>query len=205
MGFHFVRFKDLFSEMSPYRAEVGLRSLGFQLSGDALFLRKIDNICEDDQLNRGTMLKKLAFISIVLNQFEYGLQCLRRADDFPAEPPSEGPGGRPSYEIFLAELQKLIPTHQTISRSTFASTFSFDENKRYFSTLPTPSHRPKGLLRRLPALPPPVKRVKNMLARESRNAKISKTRSPVERLLIEYGLHEQALLIGRKRAHQTMG
>lgn len=207
-GFHFVRFRDIFSEMSPFRAEVGLRGSGFQMSGDALFLKKTTNICSDDQLNRSVMLRKLAFISIVLNQFEYGLQCLMAAKGLgttrPSNQESRGHRTEALYEIFLSELLRLIPSNQPTTRPTFASTFSFGDNQRFFTTTPSSKPWSEPFLRPFRSILGPIQYAKNLLALRSRNDKIAKTRSPVERLLAKYGLNEQALILGRKRFHQTM-
>jgi len=207
-GFHFVRFRDIFSEMSPFRAEVGLRGSGFQISGDALFLKKTTSICSDDQLNHSVMLRKLAFISIVLNQFEYGLQCLMAAKESGAALPSNqeflGHRAEALYEIFLSELLRLIPSNQTISRPTFASTFSYEDNQRFFATIPPSKPRAEPLLRPFRSILRSIQYAKNLLALRSKNNKIAKTRSPVEQLLVKYGLHEQALILGRKRFHQTI-
>ena len=207
-GFHFVRFRDTFSEMSPFRADIGLRGEGFQISGDALFLKNPNNIYIDGQTNRTLMLRKLAFISIVLNQFEYGLQCLLASSSGATEvrfdQKLELQSPKANYETFLSELLRLIPSNPTISRPTFASTFSFEENRQFFKEPPAANHWSEPLLRRIHAILGPMKYAKNMLALRSRNNQIKKTQSPVERLLIKYGLHEQALILGRKRFHQTM-
>ena len=71
----------MMQEMSPYRYPLGLRGGGFHTLSEALFLRKIDvvNNLLSDPIECYINLRKLAFISIVFNQIEYGLECLRHS------------------------------------------------------------------------------------------------------------------------------
>ncbi|MBI4064650.1 MAG: FkbM family methyltransferase [Elusimicrobia bacterium] len=132
-GFHFVKFLHI-GEASPYRAKVGLRADGFQVYGDALFLRRIESIESNgrDPQEISLMLRKLAFISIAFNQFEYGWQCLAR-DRRPANRPGQEPDDpKPLYDQFLDQIQNEAGLLPEIPRLTFGSRFTFEQSKARF-------------------------------------------------------------------------
>jgi hypothetical protein len=101
-GFHFVKFLS-WVRISPYRGPIGLRADGFHLFDDALFLGRVADIeaMDADPRHRWLLLNKLAFVSIVYQQFEYALQCLQalhRLDD-PSRTSLEE--AEPTYIVFL--------------------------------------------------------------------------------------------------------
>ena len=148
----------------------------------------------------------------MFNQFEYGLQCLQRANGLSGRLTSNGHAVQASYEIFLSELLELTQGHQTISRPTFASAVSYEAVKQRSSVqAPPPKNRAKSALRRVPALYTSMKRVKDRFASASRWVRLTlrrlpleMTRSPVERLLLRYGLREQARLLKQERVRQSI-
>ena len=137
-GFYFATFsndndKVNLEEMSPYRYPVGLRGAGFHTLSEALFLRKIDFV-EDNfhKTNRYNSLRKLAFIAIIFNQIEYGLECLKRSrliervnipEDFLAT----------NYGQFLGELEKISESHPQRFPQTFKSKYSSEQSKARFN------------------------------------------------------------------------
>ena len=78
-GFEFVQFTKDFLECSPFRKSIGLRGEGFLTCTDALFFKNLDCIDDVEETSkRAVMLDKMAFISIIFNQLEYGMECLKR-------------------------------------------------------------------------------------------------------------------------------
>ena len=132
-GFQFVRFIKYFLEYSPFRWPVGLRGEGFQNSTDALFFKKLDNIENiEDLCRRQTMLDKLAFISIVFNQFEYALECIhksRECQEFPDF--NEIDKEKCSYIKLLREIEMEAKKHNRFP-PTFAQKYSFEQSKARF-------------------------------------------------------------------------
>lgn len=218
-GFHFVKFLSL-SEVAPFRAPLGARGAGFHLWGDALFLRRIENICDDPYVDRKSlMLEKLAFISIIFNQFEYGLQSLQRArstSSGQAMPVNQS--DQPLYLSFLLDLEKAVEKMPVVLPRTFASIFPFEDSKaRFESSSTSAGGRPrvygdpltaqpwiKKNLRRIPVLFNLLAWLKRLPVKMTRTLKLpSIKRSAVEAVLIKYGLNKQAELLRRKRILQS--
>ncbi len=80
LGFHFANFLHL-EEITPKRVPIGFRGKGFVAFGDALFLRRLEELPslakDDDHLY--VLAHKLAFIAISFQQIEYGLKALELA------------------------------------------------------------------------------------------------------------------------------
>lgn len=75
-GFWFICFYDLL-ELSPGRYPVGLRGLGMQVTGNALFLRNPLNL-----ISKKKLLPKLAYCALMFSRFEIAW----RAFDMPEFP-----------------------------------------------------------------------------------------------------------------------
>lgn len=210
-GFDFARFLDL-SEACPFRAGIGFRGEGFHLSADALFLRRIDNI-DGDELRRYIMLRKLAFIAIVLNQFEYGLECLRRSKDLARHPwITEGWEGLTYYK-FLRDLEEQIERTPMVFPETFTSKCTVEPSRAHFESSadfssPGRMRSIAELSHQIPFLFWGLKHVRRLLTRMLPT--INKTilfmtwnvfrrRSRVEAVLLNYGLANQAKILMRKR------
>ncbi len=120
-GFNFVKMFEIFG-MPPFREPVGLRGKGFDVFSDALFLKKIDRI-ENNQstVKQYLTLRKLAFISIAYNQIEYGMECLRQSKNL-LNPEYCRQTGTPQYLRFLQELERNTITAK-IYPPTLASTY----------------------------------------------------------------------------------
>jgi FkbM family methyltransferase len=210
-GFHFVQFMG-FGEMSPFRAPVGQRGRGFQLVSEGLFLRKVEALPGDPATRRRQLLK-LAFIAIVFDQFEYGLQCLEQAGDAAAG------NAATCYEQFLQELRETIvrmPQHRLPS---ITEHLSFEESQARFRpgrekavepAAPPPPSPAKELLRRVPPLFFLLKKMNQGLRKAGtllRSGTNTNQAAPadtdVERLLKRYGLDQQAETLRSVRLKQT--
>lgn len=209
IGFDFVRFLSI-GEMSPFRAPISCRGEGFQMYADALFLRRIKDIenIDSDELRYYTMLQKLAFIAIVFNQFEFGLQCLLRTRDLSIQRLNTEVSEEPTYCKFLRELEGQIRKVPQVFPETFASKCTFEASKLRYKTSDK-----RGIyercrfnviksLRKFPTLFQFLKQI--------RQAHVSmppmlwfRRRSAVERHLIKYGLKRQAKILMKNRIIQS--
>lgn len=228
-GFDFVTFLSGDPGMSPFRAPVGLRARGFQLYADALYLKRLDKIINDTP-EIYVMLQKLAFIAIVFDQFEYGLQCLNRSASLIPESSIEEKLKKLSYYRFLKILQQQITRTPAGFPPTFASKHTFEASKarflseasreRFLSS--TNNHSAtmrrriayviKKSLRKFPTLYSALRPIKGRIAgRISSTTKVASylrrslllRHSPVEAVLISYGLKSQAGILKENRLLQA--
>lgn len=82
-GFLFARFFQLYSG-SFYRAPIGLRGNGFEVTTDALFLRDPRTISNSSRTieEKAISLAKLSFFAVAQGYLEHGLWALREADRY---------------------------------------------------------------------------------------------------------------------------
>jgi len=204
MGFNLVRFLDMI-KASPFRASEGLRGDNFLVAGDILFLRRIKNIEEQcDEFQRYLMLRKLAFICILFNQFEYGLQCLNRSREIAEGTQYMATMGDVSYLTFLTELEQRLERMPKIFPGTFTSQYkSFAESKSRFD-VQYKAVSPKGLKRMLydhvPILFVIWRRIRKIRKQMTTTINTLMDRyTDLEQFLIHYGLREQANVLRRER------
>lgn len=206
-GFYFVRFLN-FHDYAPYRAPIGRRGEGFNILADALFLRRTDDIensFSDDAL-RYAMYRKLAFISIVYGQFEYGLACLNSASGLAAKGSGQLQGLR--YHEFLVEINKSSESMPEKYPPAFSEKYTYELSKRRFETKGSAaaSLRERLWLR---FVYPNIYRIAGLYRflfdkLWAPFASLLFPNSPVERTLRKYGLSAQAALIKKKRVVQYM-
>ena len=207
-GFDFVRFLSL-CEMYPFRAPIGLRGEGFHIFSDALFFRRIDSIDDvSDQFRRYVMLRKLAFIAIVFNQFEYGLSCLRRSKDLVSHH-STMQEEEPVYLRFLRNLEQATERMPIVYPNTsFAASKAPCESSATSRTgminKTGATDKIKQLLRQIPVLYLLLKWIKRVLDKLFSKVTFSvKYRfagyTDVEAILIKYGLKTQANVLRKNR------
>ncbi len=209
-GFDFVRFLHT-GELSPFRAPIGLRGEGFHIWAEALFFRRIDNMDRiGDELRRYVMLRKLAFIAIIFNQFEYGLQCLSRCRALGIQDSIVEELEDLSYCKFLRDLETKMKGMPVVFPETFASKYTFEASKarfeRCFAHTNTGVIRSiKAVLKPIPILFPLLKGIKQGFIKVATAVKsISLKRySEVEALLISYGLKSQAETLRENRVVQS--
>lgn len=213
-GFYFVKFLR-FMEYSPHRAHIGFRGEGFQIFADALFLRKTESIGDstENDLVMHTMLRKLAFISIIFNQFEYGLQCLELSRDKKRE--YQNKFGDICYYSFLEELEGRLSEMAPKYPRIFSEKYTFDVSKRRFecrSSLMEKMPDGKRTLREelwLKYVYPNIYFIADiyefLIGRIwSGIAFFILPNSPVEKVLRKYGLKKQFRLLKRNRAIQSL-
>lgn len=106
-GFHFAGFPYL-QEVSTYRGPIGFRGKGFPAFGDALFLRRIDDLKKlaESPSELFLMLRKLAFIAIHFGHIEYGLQALMEAERVSISKEDRALFSERKYSHFLDEVLK---------------------------------------------------------------------------------------------------
>jgi FkbM family methyltransferase len=130
-GFHFAGFTYL-QEISTFRGPIGFRGKGFPGFGDALFLRRLDEIGKmaPNVPERYLLLRKLAFIALNFGLTEYALDALlaaeetghqagassRAYDQFLDEVLTAYRNAEPLYPRFLG-----VPEESQSSRSPFPS------------------------------------------------------------------------------------
>jgi FkbM family methyltransferase len=127
-GFIFVKFTEL-HELSPFRSPIGLRADGFQVYGEALFFRQTDTF----QLNKENIipLYKLAFFSLLFNQFEYCIQCLNIVKENTSENLTIDISDN-SYIPFLDNLWNLIVQQPIVYPPLFSQKYSFESSQSRF-------------------------------------------------------------------------
>lgn len=212
-GFEFARFLDIgVGEMADFRAPLGLRGEGFHTFSDVLFVRRIDDINTiADKAKCYIMFRKLAFIAIVYNFLEYGLECLRQSKEMVDNHTNRIQSVQPLYLKFLSDLEEAIERMPTLYPNTFALKYSFTEsksrleNKEYRRGL---TKRTKQFLKKFPVLYLSLRYIKNApriitLKVNYYFRLITAGLSPVEVTLNRYGLKKQAGIIRHKRIIQT--
>jgi FkbM family methyltransferase len=218
-GFEFVRFLHI-GEAPPFRAPLGQRGQGFQVWGDALFLKNLSTIpCDDnDSLLK---LAKLAFFAVVFNQFEYGLNCLKRMEQSSLWTELRQSLQQTSYIKFLAALQEAVNQMPAEFPETFADGCTFEASKNRFQDTQDSSTLRARLVRsvkratqNIPPLFRLLKKTRNGL-RKMRLGLESALRAPrrrgglgwrysrIERLLRAHLLDEQADVLRQQRLAQA--
>ena len=169
------------------------------------------------------MLRKLAFIAIVFNQFEFGLECLRRSKGLGVDDRVRADLEGLSYYSFLRDLEEGAARMPAVFPSTFASTYTFEASRARFEggkegdIKSGPVYRIKGIARRIPILFHLCKvlnksRIRALsvamgLVARARKVTNGVTRggevySDVEKVLIGYGLQAQAEALRDRRILQ---
>ena len=189
-------------EMSPYRYPVGLRGGGFHTLSEALFLREIDvvNNLFSDPIERYINLRKLAFISIVYNQIEYGLECLKQSrkidNKYKIRPES-------NYFQFLNELELAEKKHPKLFPKTFMSIYTFEKSKGRF--INKKRSKIRSIAKKIPGLFILYKfvlKLKNDVPIKLKKLFLLPYNSNFEKVFIKFELYDQAKLIKQKRITQ---
>jgi FkbM family methyltransferase len=214
-GFYFATFANsngniYMEEMTPYRYPIGLRGAGFHTLSEALFLRKID-VVEDmfpESSTRYINLRKLAFISIVCNQIEYGLECLKHSRLIEHEnKPDES--SVPNYFKFLRELEKIVEIQPQIFPQTFSSKYSFEQSKARFNSNESKfKGKLKKMLSKIPIIYKLMLNIYIVIIRFKKYLSVLRItfrlgHSKFEKTFIKYGLLSQAHVIRKKRILQS--
>lgn len=209
-GFDFVKFLDI-QEFSPFRAAVGLRGQGFQLAADALYFRRIDSIGNDDKIDSYIMLRKLAFMAIVFNQFEFGLQCLKRSKELNVNSMDAFASENVSYENFLNDFEAEAARLPVVWPKTFSSKYTFESSKARFEATASKTNKRNSksnainLLKRLIKKTPLINHTINYTRQKIRHSKSKyglQNHSEVEQVLISYGLVSQTKILKATRKNQ---
>jgi hypothetical protein len=208
--FNFVSFLHI-GELAPFRGPLGLRAKGFQMYGDALFLKDIDAIEKDDEFSYFIMLQKLAFIAIVFNQFEYALECLRRSEALQGFEQMKRELDELSYGKFLSALREEIARVPALFPETFGSKYTVETSKKRFEISQTEENHAGGsnqirmALSRAPRLLFFLRKVRGGLSSVKQSLDESKHTkySNIEALLLENGLKEQANILRANRIKQA--
>lgn len=210
-GFHFVRFLG-FHDYAPFRTPVGLRGEGFHILTDALFLRRIDAIEQavSDSGHRRTMLRKLAFISLVYDQPEYALECLQRCGTYEKSGTSSASC---RYEMFLDDIERSAAKMSMRFPMLFSEKYTFGLSKRRFASSASFANDAEaaGMIERiwLRFVYPNIYLISSaydFLVERMWGAVASLIlpSSPVERIFKKYGLAAQARLLKKKRVVQAL-
>jgi FkbM family methyltransferase len=210
-GFYFVSFANYhgnvwMQEMSPYRYPIGLRGKGFHTQSEALFLRKIDtlNTLFKDPLEQFLNLRKLAFISIVYNQIEYALECLKQSrmciHDIETK---QNLSKRFEYLNFLNALEAIEQDSKQILPQTFKTLFTFKQSKNRFISVKDKFYI-KALIK-IPGLKKIYSYLRSIITKI--NPKIKKIyfslwSSSFEKIFKKYELQEQYKIIKKIRVDQ---
>lgn len=106
-GFVFAGYLDLY-EVMENRVPVGLRAKEFPAFGDALFLRRLEDIPKlcSSNLERFVKYRKIAFIAISFGYLSYGLKALGLARRIKLPADSGGTRETRAYDVFLDALEQ---------------------------------------------------------------------------------------------------
>lgn len=105
-------------DVSPYRGPLGTRGKAFPGFGDALFLRDINKLSEDNFATDSlyVMLRKLSFIAISFGFIEYASAAAKAAERIRnrVSPSLLVQANRFKYCTFLDEIQKALDQHEAL-------------------------------------------------------------------------------------------
>jgi hypothetical protein len=204
-------------EFAPHRRALGLRGEGFQVAGEALFLKRCKprSIAAERAPEESLKLAKLAFFAVVFGQVEYALSLL---DQYQSIKPIEFPveWKERAYVQFLCQLHALSKGWPLTFQPTFGERYSFAASKARFQPLdqkervgdPTPIFLDSSSIRKV------VLSVRGTLSRRlprlrsasrafrSVNPLPVEADSGIEALLKSYGLSEQAAILKSRRGRQ---
>lgn len=185
-GFEFTKFTKKQLELSPYRMPIGLRGEGFQTVGDVLFLRKVENMMGWPRRKRQIACMKLAFISLVFNQYEYAFKCIHMAKI--GKKPGKLFESYPEYIKMLQELE--IASEKMTKRlpQRFSDKYSFAESKARFSVESEVTE---------PATRDLIGKIYSVKELEKYPD------SPVEGVIRKYGMNQGACLVKKLRIEQN--
>jgi FkbM family methyltransferase len=207
-GFIFCNFMHLDKNSSPYRNSIGLRSGGFSLFADALFIKAIDHVNNDkDNVSKYAALRKLAFISIALNMFEFGLHALKESNSIGIDKTKYNDTS--IYNTFLDKLDKAVKEHPRRYLPTFIEKYpSFeDSNARFNSSNLIPesfySRLKIQIEKYYPELVLSLWKKKLWLTNFLIELPYRLRNTPVEKLLMTYRLYGQAQTIKKIRVSQS--
>lgn len=195
--FDFVKLYDV-TEYSPFRGPVGLRGEGFELDGNALFLRRHDSI--DPSTEEGQiMLHKLAFFSIVFNQIEYALLCLNYADTKGNKNVKNVlKSTEYKYMAFINEFKDTASEIPHCYPPKFSEIYSVDMSKTRHDTNKLISKI--GMLKRI--FLSLENRMNTIIFKFNDLTPRGKKYLAIEKLFKKYSLHEQAEIVRAKRKKQ---
>lgn len=193
---------QLFSKLMPLRGKHGFRGEGYAAHGEALFLKRPETVTSSLQLS------KLAFIATTFGQFECAQQCFESMP-FKTMTPSQNTATdeQPRYLDFVSRLARAVALLPPRSAPLFSDIYSFDQSEARFQT-PT---SPRGLGKYLRTITPLVFAVRifrrlrpglnalRISAMIKGNWWLKHSGSPVEALLLEFGMTDQYLLAMRNR------
>lgn len=203
-GFQFVKF-DYLGTSSPYRASIGLRGEGFQTSGDAFFIKKIENIEPQNNVDHFLKLQKMAFIAILHNQFEYGINCLERSISIDRQYSIlKQLKDVPIYCKFISDLEKQIKKVPKYFPPTFAEKYTFRASRNRFDASENKESYIKDTIKKIPWLLTFFRLFRK--AKSSIKSELFKLIMPysnVEKVLINYELKPQADILKRNRLIQS--
>ena len=198
-GFIFCNFLSIHKQHSPYRAPIGMRSGGYLLSADALFIKPPKYIKDEDKLLRYVKLRKLAFISIVLNMFELGMQFLEESNLLGANNYKINL----NYGVFLDDIERAIKTMPDIKPPSVSEVFPTVEsmNARFdVDEIISLYSRAKNLVEKhYPELVLSLWHKKLNFINFIKEFPYLFTNTPVEKVLKKHRLHEQAEIIKKNR------
>jgi FkbM family methyltransferase len=174
------------------QSPVGFRGIGVPISADFLFLRRPETIINSDldAREKKIQLNKLAFISIILFQFEIALQALGMASNIDSQIPLD--------ENYIKINQKIWSLVEHLQ--TFGSRYRLSYKEAQELKFSSQAELGKKIEKRSFDI-----RLKGLILRKWLNIKnvahgyFEKKYSPLEKELIKFGLSEQAKLLRKRR------
>ena len=210
-GFIFCNF-DSFMKFGQQPTKNGCRSTNVDVVTNALFLKSVDSIlaAATDDATRVAQLYKLAFYAALLNQFEMVVQSVEALCGLGEVLSGSAPSmdETPQYIRFVRELAAAIdalpdiypPPHSVwmAQRKGQAPGATGPRNKGFFARVVRPLINSNRVLRQFYESSRPLF---DQLVLNWRAGRLPET--PVDRVLMRYGLREQAVFLRIRRAHQN--
>jgi len=160
----------------------------------ALFLKKIEEIenLSSDPINTYVNFMKLSFISLLFNQTEYGLECLKHSRIFRGKHNINiSIKNEPNYFKFLKEIEIAEKHHQIFYPKTLDeyNQYKQESNNSNLSKTTLRNFTKKTLKSIIKSIPGSVFIYKFIIGYDS----------AFEKVFTKYGFHAQAKLIKEKR------
>lgn len=205
-GFDFVELQP-FTRWLPTKGKHGFRGQGYNMDGEALFLKRPEAVKTSVG---GVQLNKLAFIATIFGQFGCAQQCFETTG-FEPNPQSQtsSPDQQRRYLDFVSRLAGAVALLPERSAPLFSDVHSYKQSLARFQIV---APQPESLLRKyVRAIPPLVSLIRRLRAYNQRIKTLSRSAmiwarwrlnypdSPVEALFLEFGMKEQHRLAKKNR------
>ena len=213
-GFDFVRFTYL-HDFSPTRGPVGARGKGYQLNGDALFIRRLDTLAamSPDAAEQYGLAVKLAFIAVTWGLLEYAGEVYAWAQNLGVVAGERRAVDETTYGRFMTRLQTAVQGLRIGYPPIFSELMNYETSRSRSRPVNINTHTGwkfelKEWLLARPVLLGSLRKARYALwdVRDLVNRAgsmffrmMQPRHSPVERVLVEHGFSDLAAQVRKRR------